>query len=161
MYRACGQGCQNTLQPHTRKHHNLWESATESNPELSLHSEAYPSHPTSHTPTRFLLVCYVRGLCRSFISQRWCGAHLARSRRPSSRRWDWAAPPDSLAPSDDMRKWRSLNSSTWSSVWGSVSCCSSRQRSFTHTPDTQEESKSKDTQTLNTSLSIHTHLTRH
>lgn len=58
--------------------------------------------------------------------------YLANSWRPSSRRWEVAL---SFAPSDAMRKWRSLNKVTWSSVWGCVTCSSSRQRSFTLTPE--------------------------
>lgn len=65
--------------------------------------------------------------------KKWCSTHLANSWRPSSRRWDV---PLSLAPSDAMRKWMSLNRDTWSSVWGCVTWSSSRQRSFTDTPNT-------------------------
>lgn len=57
--------------------------------------------------------------------------YLANSWRPSSSRREV---PPSLAPSDAMRKWTSLNRVTWSSVCGRVTWSTSCQRSFTHTP---------------------------
>ncbi len=50
-------------------------------------------------------------------------AHLASSWRLSSRRWVVAV---SLLPREAMRKCRSLKSNVWSSVWGWVTCSSSR-----------------------------------
>lgn len=99
----------------------------------------------SHRPTLQPFLClsfYIRPvqpLCNTdnkvevcSKGKTWCRTHLAKSWRPSSRRWD---APFSLAPRDAIRKWRSLNTVMWSSVWGWVTWSSSRQRSLTHTPD--------------------------
>lgn len=72
--------------------------------------------------------------------KKWHETYFANSWRPSSRR---RLVPVSLAPSDTIRKWRSLNKVTWSSVWGRVTWSSSCQRSFTHTPE-----KCRNTNTL-------------
>lgn len=94
-------------------------------------------------PASFLSPLYIRSvwlLCKAVRvlaevcseQEKWCGTYLDNSWRPSSRRWEHRL---SLAPSDAMKKWASLNRVTWSSVWGCVIWNSSRQRSFTHTPD--------------------------
>lgn len=97
---------------------------------------------TSHARPLFLSQ-FLHKACEALM-QRWqsvrvcteeekrCGTYFANSWRPSSRRWEVAL---SLAPREAMRKWTSLNMVTWSSVWGWVTWNSSRQRSFTHTPD--------------------------
>lgn len=104
--------------------------------EFSSWLQALSRHPTLF-PSQF----YIRPvwlLCNAWQSVEVCavegerrGAYFASCWRPSSRRLEL---PFSLAPSDTMRKWRSLNKVTWSSVWGCVTWSSSRQRSFTHTP---------------------------
>lgn len=96
-----------------------------------------PPHSLIRSAFYIMLVLLLRKADIRFkvcSEEKWHRTHLANSWRPSSRRWDV---PDSFAPSDTMRKWRSLNMVTWSSLWGWVTCSSSRQRSFTHTPATQ------------------------
>lgn len=101
----------------------------------TLHPASFPS---PFYIMRVLLLCKPDIQFKVCSEEKWHRTNLANSWRPSSRRRDV---PGSFAPSDTMRKWRSLNKVTWSSVWGRVTCSSSRQRSFTHTPATTQQHK--------------------